>query len=518
MPALSAVTPTERSAATAPPPEPPTAGDLLGVEPLKVRVTHHGRWDAVALSPDGSRLIAWCDIACVTQQKSDGRVLVVELPSAKVRTINVAAGAAELSQRSALVAWSGAGSHFVVGEESSVAGWQLEPPQPSFVTNLSRVGGGFGVAPDGKLLLAAGGERDFRLVDATTGAAKARHKAADGLDGAAASTTVRWSPTSGHVVAIRSDGAVELFSTTGHLAQLVEPGGRMPDAAFALDGKTLAIALQTGVVTLWDVATRKPLRELVLGPTPDDALSLVDDPLEQVVFANDGKQLVALLQDRSVWFAPTDGGKPRALQAASATEGGGGVTDAWMPGAVQMSSDGRFAAWATTPDGAVSLWEVGSDQPPRTFRRIEGTHEASIVTVRFSPNGKRLAVEDGRHSELWDPATGKMLHRAISRAATGKHSRTFLPDGNTLVIADGRVSLLRASDGATLHLHVTTDGTDPTRFLYSGDGLFEGDPAICQQLLRHADSTGEERPFSEQECVERRRSGLANAFFDGKPL
>jgi WD40 repeat protein len=192
--------------------------------------------------------------------------------------------------------------------------------------------------------------------------------------------TIRLRPASGSNVAWSRDGKriaagsgsdVRLWdAATGKVAQVL-PG--KPDAresvtaiAFSPDGRTLAAAVGLPLIRLWDLPTRKAVREIDAG----------DPPVRSISFSPDGKTLMAVL-------AMYEDGQPRFWDVVTGAEvkkqlGGSGQSF------VGMAPGWEAALWAEPRGTSVSLPPTGPDASPRriTFDTVAG----------LSPDGEVLAV------------------------------------------------------------------------------------------------------------------------------
>ncbi len=199
------------------------------------------------------------------------------------------------------------------------------------------------------------------------------------------------------------------------------PGGYQSSGiSFSPDGKTLALAVRTGV-SLWDVVARREQAHIRV----DDAATFSVD------FSGDGKTLLTcgvkgtvrlwdVSQRRELHSFPAPGGPP--VRCA------------------RLSRDGRTAAACAK---AIRLWDVQRG----VARDAPGGDGTLFTAVAFSPNGKLVAGGDGRTVHLWDAASLRTV-------------KTFDPGGRVLALAfspDGSV-LVSGGIGAGVKLWDVTTG------------------------------------------------------------
>ena len=165
---------------------------------------------------------------------------------------------------------------------------------------------------------------------------------------------------------------------------------------FSPDGRTLAIAGGKGRVELWDVATRKKLRELT-----DPAAATSGEPALAVVrYSPDG----------SVIAAGGAGGEPRH---------------------------------------AVGRRERPGDRPA-DHRQPAGIGGAQSIS--FSPDSKRIAVPGARGTVgIWEVATGRRVGEPLAIGSEDVEEAIFAADGRTLIASDdsGSVSMVDVANGTT---------------------------------------------------------------------
>ena len=274
---------------------------------------------------------------------------------------------------------------------------------------------GLAFSPDGKTLASAGEDKTVYLWD--VGAGRVRRALREHTAPVAA-------------VVFGRDG--RMLASVGESIRLWDAeGGRMlrvlphTGSAIALspDGVTLANA-QLSWVGLWDIPSGQVLRTLI-------GRSL---PVKSVAYSPDGAMMLSAGGNLSLW----DFGVGRRAARPDLTH-----ADANAAG---FSPDGKLIA-SGGADGTLKLWDAKAG---RELRTLQG-HRGQVNAVAFSPDGKTLAsgsgsaplpglaagITDEASVRLWDVATGRELHRLAS-GAMYSGSIAFSPDGKLLAVGQGR--------------------------------------------------------------------------------
>ncbi len=173
------------------------------------------------------------------------------------------------------------------------------------------------------------------------------------------------------------------------------------------NGRWLALAGEKPYVTLWEVSSRRETARLPAGAGN-----------QTVAFSADGARVAAAGQDPGirVW----DCGTQRELFVLT-----GHVHTIAQ---IAFSSDGKWLASASRPDGVVKIWDLAARKEKFTFQGLPNEYPA----VAFSPDTALLAASTGnRRIRLYDVATGADLgllkgHHGLVDALA------FSPDGQWL--------------------------------------------------------------------------------------
>jgi WD40 repeat protein len=261
------------------------------------------------------------------------------------------------------------------------------------------------------------------------------------------------------------------------LAMKVGPLAPVTAVTFSPDGKLLASG-SYGLVTIWDLASAKPIKMLtnVLGAvndlrfSPDGAILAVaggqpsakgdlrlfqvadwkllaalrghDDVVFGVDFSCDGKRLASASFDKTVRIWNLE---KRAAGLIAEERVLTGHSD--FVYAVAFSPDGKHLASASK-DRTVKLVETSTGRSVFTF----GGMNEDVLALDFSPDGKHL-VSSGFETALhwWNPQTGERV-RLQGGHGIAVHELAFSKDGSRLLSAsaDRTMRLWNGSTGAPL--------------------------------------------------------------------
>ena len=206
---------------------------------------------------------------------------------------------------------------------------------------------------------------------------------------------------------------------TGHISGV-------SSVAFSPDGKILASGSRDGTIILWDVVTRQPIGQPLVGETRTD---VANTTITSIAFSSDGNILASssLMGTIILWDVATHQpiGKPLTERTT------------YILGMV-FSPDGKTIA--SEDSNRIILWNIVTRQPIRMLS-LEPYEINSIV---FSPDGKIIASGSGNGTIiLWDVDTGQPLELSLIGQTSGIGIITFGPDGKILASGseDGTIAL-----------------------------------------------------------------------------
>lgn len=387
-------------------------------------------------------------------------------------------------------------------------------------------------SPDGKLLLTASFDKFVRFWDVATGkemqplsvAETGVYAAAFVLDGQVIATldyadvVHLWDRPTGKLLrSLKSDGeGLDLFVISPNGKSLVAAGkngriylwdaatgkelrrwqaGNLPVACltFSADGKRLATAgVREHAIQVWDTAIGKALH-----PTPGHT-----GAIGMLKFAPDGKALYSFGEDRKVlrWDLTTGLESKQPFGGLVVAEG----MESLMV-APDLSPDGKTLAWTSWKPGgkssghAVHLWDT---EHMKVLHTLKGT-TAVDATLRFSPDGRKLASSGENGVQIWEVATGKEVHRLPE--AFSVWGVDFSPDGALLAYAasDKKIRLWSMATNKEVHRWETQHDVILC-LVFSPDGKTLATVAERAILQVWGTDTGEElRSFQVPGLIER---------------
>ncbi|HJZ68759.1 MAG TPA: caspase family protein [Blastocatellia bacterium] len=343
------------------------------------------------------------------------------------------------------------------------------------------------VSPDG-VTVAAGSWKTMDLWSSITG------KWLRTLEGRLSNVRAVTFRPDGRTLALATGNSVKLWDGNGLTRSLEGHSSQVNAVAFSANGKILASASADKTIKLWDVASSKPLGDLVghisnvtaLAFSPDSkfiASGSIDRTVRlwdarsgkllrtfeghvtlvsAVAFAPDGKTIASGSYDNSIKLWDADSGRLISTLTGHASE----VTG------VAFSSDGSMLA-SCSRDKTNKLWDTKTRQ---LIRSLEG-HESDVFAVAFSPDGNVLASGGfDKTVRLWDAQTGKLIRRLEGHSGPVV-AVTFSPNGRFILSGseDATAKIWPAENEQPLATLLSfNDGRE--WLTATPDGLFDGSP------------------------------------------
>ena len=192
--------------------------------------------------------------------------------------------------------------------------------------------------------------------------------------------------------------------------------GTVGALAFSHDGKMLASAQYNYGITIWDLATSRPI---IKQPDVVDR-RWIHDGINSLAFSPDGEILVSGGRE-SVGFWDPRTGKPL---------GRGWAHHPGVVTSLAVSADGKLLASGSS-DNTVLLWDLNTRQP---LSQPIMAHSTSVLSVDFSPDGRWLTSASSDQDGIiiqWELNTDIWLSRActvVGRNFTGDEWKQFFGD------------------------------------------------------------------------------------------
>jgi WD40 repeat protein len=347
---------------------------------------------------------------------------------------------------------------------------------------------------DGRTLATTAGDGRVLVRDVRTGAVR---ETLTGQTGGI--NTLRFSEDGDTLYTAGLDGRIIAWDVGGdrRLARPFRAGdenfGYPPPLAISPSGRTVAAGLSDGRVRLHDARTLRRLRDLP---------GIADRPVSVVEFSPDGRSIAATGLTGTVELRDATSGRRvrppsrdlgAAAHAMAFSPDGNRLAVADIEGNLRLLDPGsgkvlraaRLAGFpphiSYSPDGAmlaIGLAERGTElrdgrslQPVARLPRSAGDDG---WWVRFSPDGRLLAVTSSHYTQLWDVAERRRIGPPLRGHEGLLFTSEFSPDGRTLATtaSDGSVILWDVASRRSLGELPGRLGQISSRFTPDGRRLF----------------------------------------------
>jgi WD40 repeat protein/tRNA A-37 threonylcarbamoyl transferase component Bud32 len=319
--------------------------------------------------------------------------------------------------------------------------------------------------PDGRQIVSAGGaDGTVKVWDVTVD-----HEVTKLVGHRGTVTSVAFSPDGDRIVSASANGMVKLWDTR-NCCELMTLRDRQEEVyiyyvAFSPDGRYVASGGCARAFTIWDVATGAE-RMTFRGH---------EGSVDAVAFSPDGRHIASASADRTLKIWDVSNGKE--LMTLKGPESGL-ICAAFSP-------DGKLIA-SGSRDPNIKVWEW---QTGREYLTLRGHDRGTILSVAFSPDGKRIvsASQEDHTVKVWDAMTGAEL-------VTLKHadvviSAAFSPDGKRVISGcrDKAARVWDATTGAELLTLRAESGVTLVGFSPDGKtiaaGTFDGRVVLWESAI-----------------------------------
>jgi len=325
-----------------------------------------------------------------------------------------------------------------VGNRGSMALWDKQTGQVLRVLwTGGTIGGGMAVDPTGRWLAANAGANSLGVWDMITGESLAR------LSGHSASiTSVTFSLDGRRVLTGSFDNKAILWDRmSGDQIQSFLGPQSIGKVALSPDGRQAATASYNNEVLVWDVASGRRLRTIACGYLPAGRLAFSPDGRQLLIL---GLQFVGFQQTAkwSLWEVATGrkvlSGEGRDVfpdmtftaDGKHLVRAGGELVDGWRDG-----------------PGHITVFDVSTGKEVRSF----AAHQAPIVALEFTPDGRELLTSDGTQGILWDWASAKPIRTFQLGLWQAASSMSLSADGSKILTAGRPPMIWELATGKPLH-------------------------------------------------------------------
>jgi WD40 repeat protein len=334
-------------------------------------------------------------------------------------------------------------------------------------------------SPDGRRIVTASWDKTARIWDATSG------KSLAVLQGHGSNAIrVAFSPDGRRVATASSDATRVWDAQSGNIISRFEGENTDPtQVQFSPDGRRV-ITSAVGRTRTWEIDDRQPVVTL------SDHQGAVQDN----AFSPDGRLVVTASADKTarIWEAQTG----KVVRTLTGHEG--------PVSRAAFSADGQRVVTASGTDQTARIWDVQTGRTLTTLR--------DVTTAALSPDGKRaVTTSSDKKARVWDLGTGKVLrvfdgHDTDSIFAS-LSSVAFSPDGRRVAsggsgqifVWDAETAAVIASlpvDSSALDVSFSPDGRRIACGCNYSANIWDVDTQQLVSVLKHTGVFGADPNFS----------------------
>jgi len=240
-------------------------------------------------------------------------------------------------------------------------------------------------------------------------------------------TTVRFNHSGSRLITSSGDGSAAILDVkTWKLVAQLRHQQSVAFGVFSPDDRLVATACDDGTAVVWNADDGSKVANLT-GHVY--AVTYVE-------FSPDGRRVLTTSSDGTVRIWDANSGAQ--LRMFGALDNSAKVAR-YNPNGHSIVAQGE--------DGKLHIWSMDDDQRSVTIN----ANSRDVGMMRFSADGVRIAVAEGKSIGIWDSTTGRLIRR-IAQDETMSDA-VFSPDATRLVVvpADGtEARVLNATTGAAV--------------------------------------------------------------------